>query len=79
MGFRSGLWTEQESPFLETYCPQTIPSQILLYGREHSHADTDVITEMAFHRRQYAMAQNVLVSSCIYISVQYYERAKSIP
>jgi hypothetical protein len=29
------------SPFLESYCPQTIPSQTLLYGREHCHADRD--------------------------------------
>jgi hypothetical protein len=29
------------SPFLERYCPQIIPSQSLLYGREHCHADTD--------------------------------------
>jgi hypothetical protein len=28
-------------PFLEPYCPQTIPSQTLLYGREHYHAGTD--------------------------------------
>jgi hypothetical protein len=29
------------SPFLEPYCPQTIPSQTLLYGRERCHTDTD--------------------------------------
>jgi hypothetical protein len=29
------------SPFLEPYYPQTIPSQTLLHGREHCHADTD--------------------------------------
>jgi hypothetical protein len=29
------------SPFLEPYCPLTIPSQTMLYGREHCHADTD--------------------------------------
>jgi hypothetical protein len=41
-GRNSGL----PSPFLETYCPQTIPSQTLLYGREHCHADTLVITKL---------------------------------
>jgi hypothetical protein len=29
------------SPFLGPYYPQTIPSQTLLYGMEHCHADTD--------------------------------------
>jgi hypothetical protein len=29
------------SPFLEPYYPQTTPSQSLLYGKEHCHADTD--------------------------------------
>jgi hypothetical protein len=36
-----------------------------------------VITELVFYSRQYAMGQNVLVSFCVYISMQYYERAKS--
>jgi hypothetical protein len=40
---------------------------------------TTVIIELVFYRRQYAMGQNVLVSFHIYISMQYYERAKSIP
>jgi hypothetical protein len=60
------------SPFLEPYRPQTIPSQTLHYGREHCHADTIVITELVFYRRQYVTGQNVLVSFCIQISVQYY-------
>jgi hypothetical protein len=38
-----------------------------------------VITELVFYRRHYATGQNVLVSFCVYISLQYYERAKSIP
>jgi hypothetical protein len=29
------------NPFLELYYPQIIPSQTLIYGREHCHADTD--------------------------------------
>jgi hypothetical protein len=29
------------SPFLEPYFSQTIPSQTLLYDREHCHAVTD--------------------------------------
>jgi hypothetical protein len=37
-----------------------------------------VITELAFYRRQYAGGKNVLVSFRVYISIQYYERAKSI-
>jgi hypothetical protein len=40
---------------------------------------TTVITELVFYRRQFATSQNVLVSFRVYISVQYYERAKSIP
>jgi hypothetical protein len=48
-----GLWSEVgvlwdsgqdsglASPFLEHYCLQIIPSQTLIYGREHCHADTD--------------------------------------
>jgi hypothetical protein len=40
---------------------------------------TIVITELVFYCRQYAMGQNVLISFSAYISVQYYERAKSIP
>jgi hypothetical protein len=40
---------------------------------------TIVITELVFYCRQYATGQNVLVSFCVYISVQYYKRAKSIP
>jgi hypothetical protein len=40
---------------------------------------TIVITELVFYRRQYAMGQNILVSFRVYISVQYYEMAKSIP
>jgi hypothetical protein len=40
------LWDSDQnsglgSPFLEPYCPQTIHSQALLFGREHCHADTD--------------------------------------
>jgi hypothetical protein len=52
-------------PFLEPYCPQTIPSQTLLYGTEHCHADTIVITELVFYHRQCVMGQNVLVSCCV--------------
>jgi hypothetical protein len=48
------------SPFLEPYCPQTIPSHTLLYGREHCHADT----ELVFYLRQYAAGQNV-ISFCV--------------
>jgi hypothetical protein len=40
---------------------------------------TTVITELVFYHRQYAMGQNVLVSFRVYIFMQYYERAKSIP
>jgi hypothetical protein len=36
-GHDSGL----ASPFLERFCPQTIPSQTLIYDREHCHADAD--------------------------------------
>jgi hypothetical protein len=39
MGFILGLGLA--SPFLEPYCPQTITSHALFYGREHCHADTD--------------------------------------
>jgi hypothetical protein len=35
----SGQDSGLASSFLEPYCPQTIPSQTLLYGREHCHAD----------------------------------------
>jgi hypothetical protein len=40
------LWDSRQdlgldNPFLERYYPQTIPSDALLYGREHCHADTD--------------------------------------
>jgi hypothetical protein len=42
----SGQDSGLTSPFLEPYCPQTIPSQTLLYGREHLHAQTVVITEL---------------------------------
>jgi hypothetical protein len=38
-----------------------------------------IITELVFYRRQYAMGQNVLVPFHVYISMQYYERVKSIP
>jgi hypothetical protein len=38
-----------------------------------------VITELVFYRRQYATGQNIFVSFRVYISVQYYERPKSIP
>jgi hypothetical protein len=50
------------SPFLEPYYPQTLPSQTLLYGREHCHADPIVLTELVFYPRQYVTGQNVLVS-----------------
>jgi hypothetical protein len=40
---------------------------------------TFFITELVFYHRQYAIGQNVLVSSCVYTSMQYYERVKSIP
>jgi hypothetical protein len=75
----SGQDSGLASPFLKCYCPQTISSQTLIYGREHCHADTVIITELVFYSRQYTMGQNVLVSFRIYISVQYYKRAKSIP
>jgi hypothetical protein len=39
---------------------------------------TTVITELVFYHRQYATGQNVLLSFCVKISTQYYERAKSI-
>jgi hypothetical protein len=67
------------SPFLEPYCPQTIPSQTLLYAGSTVMLIQTIITEPVFYRRQYAMGQNVLVPFRIYISMQYYERAKSIP
>jgi hypothetical protein len=37
----SGQDSGLDSPLLESYCPQTIPSQTLIYGREHRHANTD--------------------------------------
>jgi hypothetical protein len=40
---------------------------------------TFVIIELVFYGRQYATAQNVFLSFQVYISMQYYERAKSIP
>jgi hypothetical protein len=70
----SGQDSGLASPFLERYCPQN-----MLYGREHRHADTIIITELVFYSRQHATGQNVLVSFRFYISVQYYKRAKSIP
>jgi hypothetical protein len=42
----SGQDSGLPSPFLKYYCPQTIPSQTLIYGREHWHANTIVITEL---------------------------------
>jgi hypothetical protein len=39
---------------------------------------TIVITELVFCSRQYAAGQNVLISFHVYISMQYYERAKPI-
>jgi hypothetical protein len=61
------LWDSGEdsglaSPFLEPYCPQTIPSQTLLMaGSTVMLIQTIVITELVFYCRQYAMGQNVLV------------------
>jgi hypothetical protein len=40
---------------------------------------TTVIIELVFYHRQYVTGQSALVSFCVYISVQYYERPKSIP
>jgi hypothetical protein len=40
---------------------------------------TIIITELVFYYRQYETGQNVLVSFRFYISMPYYERAKSIP
>jgi hypothetical protein len=37
----SGQDSGLANPFLECYCPQIIPSQTLIYGREHCDADTD--------------------------------------
>jgi hypothetical protein len=37
-----------------------------------------VITEQVFYHREYATGQNVLVSFRVYISMQYYQRAKFI-
>jgi hypothetical protein len=37
----SGQDSALASPFLERYCPQTIPSHSLMYGREHCHVDRD--------------------------------------
>jgi hypothetical protein len=37
----SGQDSGVASLFLEPYCPQTNPSQTLLYDREHCHADID--------------------------------------
>jgi hypothetical protein len=68
------------SLFLECYCPQTIPSQTLLYVMGSVMLlQTIIITELVFYCRQYTTDQNVLASFCIYISMQYYERPKSIP
>jgi hypothetical protein len=39
MGFRSWLWAVQS--ISGTLLSTTIPSQTLLYGRKHCHADTD--------------------------------------
>jgi hypothetical protein len=74
-GHDSGL----AGPFLECYCPQTIPSQTLIYYREHCHVDTVIITELVFYHRQYTTGQNAHVSFHVYISMQYYKRAKSFP
>jgi hypothetical protein len=48
----SGQVSGLASPFLERYCPQTIPSQALNYFREHVILITIVITELVFYRRQ---------------------------
>jgi hypothetical protein len=52
MGLRSGLWAGQS--ISGTYCPQTIPSQTLLFGREDCHADIDNC-----HRRTGFLLQTV--------------------
>jgi hypothetical protein len=38
-----------------------------------------MLIQTIFYHRQYATGQNALVSFHVYISVQYYEKAKSIP
>jgi hypothetical protein len=40
---------------------------------------TDIFTELVFYQREYTMGQNVLVPFRVYICMEYYERAKSIP
>jgi hypothetical protein len=39
--WNSGQDSGLASLYLERYCPQTLPSQTLIYDREHCHADTD--------------------------------------
>jgi hypothetical protein len=48
-------------------------------GRIVMLIQTIVISELFFYRREYATGQNIVVSFRVYISVQYYERAKFIP
>jgi hypothetical protein len=48
----SGQDSGLASPFLNRYCPQAIPSQTLLYGREHCHADTIITTKLVYHRQR---------------------------
>jgi hypothetical protein len=54
------------SPFLEPYCPQTIPPQTLfMAGSFFMLIQTVVITELVFYHRLYAMGQNIVVSFCV--------------
>jgi hypothetical protein len=76
----SGQDSGLASPFLEHCCPQPFPHRPwFMAGSIVMLIQTIVITELVFYHRQYATGQNALVFFCIYISVQYYERAKFIP
>jgi hypothetical protein len=73
-GQNSGLG----SPFLIVHKP--FPHRpCFLAGRNVMLIQTVVITQLVFYRRQYATGKNVLVLFHVYISMQYYVRAKSIP
>jgi hypothetical protein len=75
--FGSGLWTDQSISGTQLSTNHSLTDLDL--WQEHCYADTIIVTVLLFYHRQYAIGQNVLASFHIYISLQYYERAKSIP
>jgi hypothetical protein len=78
VGFKLGLWVGQSICGTSLSANQPLIDLASWQGALSCWYRQVIITKLVFYHRQQTTCQNVFVSFCVYISMQYYEMAKSI-